>query len=133
SCEICGDDVRPRCSQGHRSGAGARFCETCGEPLLVDEPAGEHADTLILDYRSGPFTDFLTRGEPDPGEAGSGEPDRAPGSPPAAPPLPAHASPPASPPPPAPAPPPAPPPPPPPRSPPAAPDQTARPRPPTAR
>jgi len=58
----------------------------------VDEPAGEHADTLILDYRSGPFTDFLTRGEPDPGEAGSGEPGPAPGSPPASPPLPAPAS-----------------------------------------
>ena len=81
SCEICGDDVRPPCSQGHRSGAGARFCETCGEPLLAGDPVGDHADTPILDYRTGPFTDFLTRDEPDQAEAGSAEPTRAPGGP----------------------------------------------------
>ena len=88
SCEICGDDVRPPCSQGHRSGAGARFCETCGEPLLAGDPAGEQADTLILDYRSGPFTDFLTRDEPDrdsPAGAGSTEPPPTPASSPGAP------------------------------------------------
>jgi hypothetical protein len=70
-CEICGDDVRPRCSQGHRSGVGARFCETCGEPLLAgqDHAAGEDPVTLVLDYRSGPFTDFIARDEPDPASA----------------------------------------------------------------
>ena len=66
-CEICGDDVWPRCSQGHRSVAGARFCEICGEPLLAgqDHAAGEDPVTLVLDYRSGPFTDFIARDEPD--------------------------------------------------------------------
>ncbi|HEY1322197.1 MAG TPA: 4-Cys prefix domain-containing protein, partial [Streptosporangiaceae bacterium] len=69
-CEICGDDVRPRCSQGHRS-VGARFCETCGEPLLAgqDHAADEDPVTLVLDYRSGPFTDFIARDEPDPAGA----------------------------------------------------------------
>jgi hypothetical protein len=70
-CEICGDDVRPPCSQGHRSDAGARFCETCGEPLLAgpDHAGDEDPVTLVLDYRSGPFTDFISRDEPDPAGA----------------------------------------------------------------
>jgi uncharacterized membrane protein len=70
-CEICGDDVRPRCSQGHRSGVVALYCETCGEPLLAgqDHAAGEDPVTLVLDYRSGPFTDFIARDEPDPAGA----------------------------------------------------------------
>ncbi len=70
-CEICGDDVRPRCSQGHRSGVGARFCETCGEPLLAgqDHAADEDPVTLVLDYRSGPFTDFIAGDQPDPAGA----------------------------------------------------------------
>jgi hypothetical protein len=75
-CEICGDDVRPRCSQGHRSGAGARFCETCGEPLLAgqDHTAGEDPVTLVLDYRSGPFTDFVAQDEPNPAGAAATDP-----------------------------------------------------------
>lgn len=80
-CEICGDDVRPRCSQGHRSGAGARFCETCGEPLLAgqDHAAGEDPVTLVLDYRSGPFTDFIAQDEPDPAGVAATDPgDQAP-------------------------------------------------------
>jgi hypothetical protein len=70
-CEICGDDVRPRCSQGHRSGIGGRFCQTCGEPLLAgqDHAADEDPVTLVLDYRSGPFTDFIAGDQPDPAGA----------------------------------------------------------------
>ncbi|MGN6176158.1 MAG: hypothetical protein ACTHPS_24895 [Streptosporangiaceae bacterium] len=66
-CEICGDDIRPRCSQGHRSGVGARFCETCGEPLLAgqDRAADEDPVMLVLDYRSGSFTDFIAGDQPD--------------------------------------------------------------------
>ena len=82
-CEICGDDVWPRCSQGHRSGVGARFCETCGEPLLAgqDHAAGEDPVTLVLDYRSEPFTDFIARDEPDPAGAAATDPGNPAGRP----------------------------------------------------
>jgi hypothetical protein len=67
-CGVCGEDVRPRCSQGHRSAPGEQFCETCGELLLATQ--GHHAtgeEAPVLDYHSGPFTDFLAgTAEPEP-------------------------------------------------------------------
>src|SRR5580704_2328570 len=69
SCEICGDDLRRYCSQGHVSGAGELFCDTCGEllPLSVDQPAMTPAAPLTMDYSSGSFSDFIAGADEDPG------------------------------------------------------------------
>src|SRR5215467_8057547 len=65
SCEVCGDDLRRVCSQGHASRAGTLFCETCGEmlPLAVGEPAMADAAPLTMDYSTGSFADFIAGGE----------------------------------------------------------------------
>jgi hypothetical protein len=67
------------CRQGHPVSAESGFCETCGEPLLAgrDDRVGEDPVTLVLDYRSGPFTDFIARDEPDPGGAAATDPGDA--------------------------------------------------------
>ena len=65
---------RRACGQGHRSGAGAQSCETCGEPLLAppDPAAGGEPAAPVLDYTSGSFADFMAAAEPDPGGASAG-------------------------------------------------------------
>src|SRR5215467_4048062 len=72
SCEVCGDDLRRVCSQGHASRAGTLFCETCGEmlPLAVGGPAMAAAAPLTMDYSSGSFADFIEGGEDVPGPGG---------------------------------------------------------------
>jgi hypothetical protein len=73
--ESCGDDGRPRCGQGHRSGAGVQFCETCGELLAASQAhpgGGEDVGPPVLDYSSGSFTDFILGDQPD--LAGPGPP-----------------------------------------------------------
>src|SRR5215472_10593435 len=74
SCEVCGDDLRHICSQGHASRASALFCETCGEmlPLAGGVSAMAAAAPLTMDYSSGSFADFI---------AGGGEDVPAPGLP----------------------------------------------------
>src|SRR6516225_8645620 len=72
SCEVCGDDLRPICSQGHASRVSALFCETCGEmlPLAGGVPAMAAAAPPTMDYSSGSFTDFIAGGDenvPEPG------------------------------------------------------------------
>src|SRR5689334_18060244 len=69
SCEICGDDLRRYCSQGHVSGAGELFCDTCGEllPLSDDQHAMTPAAPLAMDYSTGSFADFIAGGDEDPG------------------------------------------------------------------
>jgi hypothetical protein len=69
SCEICGDDLRRHCSQGHVSGAGELFCDTCGEllPLSAGQPAMTSAASFTMDYSSGSFADFIAGGDEDPG------------------------------------------------------------------
>src|SRR6266567_3661285 len=69
SCEICGDDLRRDCSQGHVSGAGELFCDTCGEllPFAADQPAMTPAAPLTMDYSSGSFSDFIAGADEDPG------------------------------------------------------------------
>lgn len=81
AAEHCGEDVRPRCYQGHASRAGSQFCETCGA-LLPAEPAVAPASPLVTglvttglvttgpvttgpvtEYTSGSFRDFLARGD----------------------------------------------------------------------
>jgi hypothetical protein len=77
SCGVCGDDVRPRCFQGHRSAAGSRFCETCGAMLAAAPAAGAAglpAADLVTEYTSRPFNEFLIE---DAGETGDdGAPPR---------------------------------------------------------
>src|SRR5215831_15618796 len=67
SCEVCGDDLRRFCSQGHASGAGTLFCDACGEmlPLAGGEPAMAAAAPLTMDYSSGSFADFIAGGDED--------------------------------------------------------------------
>ena len=68
SCPECGEDVRPRCSQGHASRAGERFCEICGEflPLVQSGQAvAVAAAAPALDYSSGSFTDFIAGNDDD--------------------------------------------------------------------
>ena len=69
SCEICGDDLRRSCSQGHVSGAGLLFCDTCGEllPLSASQPAMAPAAPLTMEYSTGSFADFIAGGDDDPG------------------------------------------------------------------
>src|SRR5215472_5152529 len=69
SCETCGDDLRRYCSQGHVSGAGELFCDTCGEllPFSADQHAMTPAAPLAMDYSSGSFTDFIAGSAEDPG------------------------------------------------------------------
>src|SRR5262249_61484751 len=65
SCEVCGDDLRRFCSQGHAAGAGMLFCETCGEmlPLAAGGPAMPAAPPPTMDYSSGSFADFIAGGD----------------------------------------------------------------------
>src|SRR5690242_18469379 len=65
SCEICGDELRRFCSQGHASRAGALFCGTCGEmlPLAGGVPVMAAAAPLTMDYSSGSFADFIAGGD----------------------------------------------------------------------
>src|SRR5215468_8617809 len=68
SCPECGADVRLRCSQGHASGAGERFCEICGEflPLVQPgQPVTVGAAAPNLEYSSGSFTDFIASSDDD--------------------------------------------------------------------
>src|SRR5499427_5811538 len=67
SCEICGDELRRFCSQGHASRAGALFCGTCGEmlPLTGGVPVMAAAAPLTMDYSSGSFADFIAGGDED--------------------------------------------------------------------
>jgi len=67
SCEVCGDDLRRFCSQGHAAGAGMLFCETCGEmlPLAAGGPAMPAAPPPTMDYSSGSFADFIAGGDED--------------------------------------------------------------------
>src|SRR5215831_16833700 len=67
SCEVCGDDLRHICSQGHASRVSALFCETCGEmlPLAGGVPAMAAAAPPTMDYSSGSFTDFIAGGDED--------------------------------------------------------------------
>src|SRR6516165_2392483 len=67
SCEVCGDDLRHICSQGHASRTSALFCETCGEmlPLAGGMPAMAAAAPLTMDYSTGSFTDFIAGGDGD--------------------------------------------------------------------
>src|SRR5215469_16168047 len=68
SCPECGADVRLRCSQGHASGAGERFCEICGEflPLVQPgQPVAVGAAAPGLEYSSGSFTDFIASSDDD--------------------------------------------------------------------
>src|SRR5215470_15932920 len=68
SCPECGEDVRPRCSQGHASRAGERFCEICGEflPLVQSGQAvAVAAAAPALDYSSGSFADFIAGNDDD--------------------------------------------------------------------
>src|SRR5690242_15365118 len=69
SCEICGDDLRRYCSQGHASRAGELFCDTCGEmlPFAAGQPAMAPAASVSMDYSSGSFADFIA-GSDDTGE-----------------------------------------------------------------
>src|SRR6266480_4344819 len=78
SCEICGDDLR-RCSQGHVSGAGELFCDTCGEllPFAADQHEVTPAAPVALDYSSGSFSDFIAGGEEDLGGTSGPWPDVA--------------------------------------------------------
>src|SRR5690242_9421502 len=79
SCEICGDDLRRYCSQGHVSGAGELFCDTCGEllPLADDQYAMTPAAPLAMDYSTGSFADFIAGGDEDPGGTPGHWPDVA--------------------------------------------------------
>src|SRR5689334_5114602 len=65
SCETCGDDLRRYCSQGHASGAGELFCDTCGEmlPFAAEQPAMAPAASVSMDYSSGSFADFIAGGD----------------------------------------------------------------------
>jgi len=68
SCPECGADVRLRCSQGHASGAGERFCEICGEFLPLVQPGQPVAVGVAapnLEYSSGSFTDFIASSDDD--------------------------------------------------------------------
>src|SRR5215475_13979201 len=67
SCEVCGDDLRYFCSQGHANGAGTLFCGTCGEllPLSAERPAMAPAASPMMDYSSGSFADFIASGDED--------------------------------------------------------------------
>src|SRR6185312_15444169 len=49
-----------------RSGAGAQFCETCGEPLTAPQAHPGGKDAPVLDYSSGSFTDFILGDQADP-------------------------------------------------------------------
>lgn len=64
------EDVGPLCYQGHRSAAGARFCETCGALLDAEpEPAAELPAELATEYTSGSFSDFFQEDGGDDGDA----------------------------------------------------------------
>ena len=59
---IRGDNVRPWCSQGHRSAPGQQFCQTCGEFLQATQSyriSGGQAP--VLDYQTGSFAEGLAR------------------------------------------------------------------------
>ena len=57
--QYSGEDVRPRCYQGHPSPAGSLFCETCGA-LLGAEPAHPVPSDLATEYTTGPFSAILS-------------------------------------------------------------------------
>src|SRR5260370_17018696 len=68
SCPECGEDVGFRCSQGHASRAGVRFCQTCGEylPLVeLGQAVAVAAAAPALEYSSGSFTDFIAGSDDD--------------------------------------------------------------------
>src|SRR5438552_8382935 len=67
SCAVCGEDVRPRCSQGHVSETGTPFCETCGEFLPPQESGQAAAATepAMFEYSSGSFADFIASSSED--------------------------------------------------------------------
>jgi hypothetical protein len=70
ACDVCGQVVRQRCSQGHPSTADASFCQTCGEFLVpIDSGPAAGSGTPATEYTTGSFADLITRmGDQVPGD-----------------------------------------------------------------
>src|SRR5438552_1506738 len=68
TCDVCGDDLRRYCSQGHVTGVGELFCDACGEllPLSAEQDAMTPGAPPALDYSSGSFADFIADSAVDP-------------------------------------------------------------------